>query len=68
MQVIVDTDYLELIRNDTEYKKESSEYSPFTGRRVPVVSLEDIKKLLSLPKEERQELLTQLNCKYSKRS
>ena len=63
MQVIVDPDYLEFIRDNSENKKESSEYSPFVGRRVPVVSLEDIKKLMSLPKDERQEMLLGLSNK-----
>lgn len=68
MQVIVDADYLDLIRDNSEVKRESGEYSPFARKKVPVVSLEDIKKLMSLPKDKRQELLTQLNGNYSKRS
>lgn len=54
MQVIVDADYTELLRENGEYKKESGEYSPFAGKRVPVVSMEDVKKLLSLPEDVRQ--------------
>ena len=57
MQVIVDADYLELLRDNGEDKKEYGEYSPFARKKVPVVSLEDIKKLMSLPKDERKEML-----------
>lgn len=68
MQVFVDADYLELLRENNESKRESGEYSPFAGRRVPVVSMEDVKRLMSLQKDMGQELLTQPNCNYSKRS
>ena len=68
MQVIVDADYIELLRDKGEDKKESGEYSPFAGKRVPVVSMDEIKKLMSLLKDKRQELITQLNSKYLKRS
>ena len=64
MQVIVDADYLELLRENNESKRESGEYSPFTGKKVPVVSLEDIKRLLSLPKDERQEMLLGLSNNF----
>lgn len=63
MQVIVDTDYLDLIRDHSEVKRESGECSPFAGRRVPVVSMDEIKKLLSLPKDKRQEMLLVLSNK-----
>lgn len=61
MQVIVDVDYLNLLKDNVEDKKEFGEYSPFAGKRVPVVSMDDIKKLLSLPKDERQEMLLVLS-------
>ena len=63
MLVLVDTDYLELLKDNVEIKRESGEYNPFTGKRVPVVSLEDIKKLMSLPKDKRQEMLLVLSNK-----
>lgn len=63
MQVIVDADYLELLRESNECKRESGEYSPFAGKRVPALSMEDIKKLMSLPKDERQEMLLVLSNK-----
>ena len=65
MQVILDPDYLDLLRNEGESKPkhDGSEYSPFAGRRVPVVSMDEIKKLLSLPKDERQEMLLGLSNK-----
>lgn len=62
MQVILDPDYLDLLRNEGESKKhDGREYSPFAGKKVPVVSMEDIKKLMSLPKDERQEMLLGLS-------
>lgn len=64
MQVIVDADYLELLRENNESKRESGEYSPFVGRKVPVVSMEDIKKLMSLPKEERQKMIQKVFVRY----
>lgn len=63
MQVIVDTDYLELIKDNVEVKKESGEYSPFARKRVPIVSLDDVKKLLSVPKDQIQEMLLVLSNK-----
>lgn len=64
MQVIVDADYLDLIRDNSEFKRESGEYSPFARKKVPVVSLEDIKKLMSLPKEERQKMIQKIFVRY----
>lgn len=63
MQVILDPDYIDLLRNEGESKPkhDGSEYSPFVGKKVPVVSMEDIKKLMSLPKDERQEMLLVLS-------
>lgn len=63
MQVIVDADYIDLIRENSEVKRESGEYSPFAGKRVPALSMEDIKKLMSLPKDKRQEMLLVLSNK-----
>lgn len=67
MQVIVDADYLELLRND-EQKPQSGEINPFTGKRVQTVSMDVVKKLISLPKEERETLMKQLKSNYSKRT
>ena len=66
MQVIVDSDYLDLIRNN-EQEPQSGEINPFTGKRCGCVSMENIKKLLSLSREERQTLINQLKSNYSKR-
>ena len=69
MQVIIDADYIDLFTNSGEVKsKHEGEYNPFTGKKVQTISMENIKKLVSLPKEERQELMTQLKGDYSKRS
>lgn len=64
MQVIVDEDYIDLIRNDDDNKNQSgSEISPFTGKRVPTVSMDEIKNLLSSPKDKRLEILLGLSNK-----
>ena len=64
MQVIVDEDYLDLITNDDDNKNQSCwDISPFTGKRVPTVSLDEIKKLLSSPKDKRLETLLGLSNK-----
>ena len=67
MQVIVDTDYLELLEQDNKPKQDNTEYNPFTGKRCQMVSIEEVKKLVSLPKEERQTLINKLKTNYSKR-
>lgn len=63
MQVIIDdADYLELLTNNGGTKKESGgEYSPFTGKRCQTVSMDVVKKLVSLPKEEREKMLLGLS-------
>ena len=64
MQVIVDEDYIDLIRNDDDNKNQSGfEISPFTGKRVPIVSMDEIKNLLSSPKDNRLEILLGLSNK-----
>lgn len=64
MQVIVDEDYIDLIINDDDNKNQNVwDISPFTGKRVPTVSLDEIKKLLSSPKDKRLELLLGLSNK-----
>lgn len=63
MQVIVDQDYLELIRND-EQKPQSEEISPFTGKPCKMVSMDEIKKIVSLPKEERKKMIQRTFVRY----
>ena len=64
MQVIVDEDYIDLIRNDDDNENQSSfDINPFTGKRVPTVSMDEIKDLLSSPKEKRLEILLGLSNK-----
>lgn len=68
MHVIVDDDYLELLRSDNNKQTlQTGEINPFTGRRCQCVSMENIKKLFSLSKEERQTLISKLKTNYSKR-
>ena len=61
MHVIVDADYFELFKEDGQPKKETGEYSPFAEKVVPVVSLDEIKKLLSSPKDKRREVLLDMS-------
>ena len=64
MQVIVDEDYIDLIRNDDDNENQSSfDINPFTGKRVQTVSMDEIKDLLSSPKEKRLEILLGLSNK-----
>ena len=66
MQVLVDADYLELLRNDNDdkSKQDKTEIDPFTGKRCKVVSMEEVKKLVSLPKEERQRMIQKIFVRY----
>ena len=66
MQVIVDQDYLELLRNDDDNKtrQDKTEIDPFTGKRCKMVSMDDIKKLVSMPKEERQKMIQRIFVRY----
>ena len=65
MQVIVDQDYLELLRNDNDKsKQDKTEIDPFTGKRCKVVSMEEVKKLVSLPKGERQKMIQRIFVRY----
>lgn len=64
MQVVFEGfDFSELMDDENEPKRDG-EYCPFTGRRVPVVSLDEIKRLLSSPKNKRRELLLDLSNNY----
>ena len=65
MQVIVDADYLELVKQDNKvstYNK--TEIDPFTGKRCKVVSMDAIKKLVSMPREERQKMIQKIFVRY----
>lgn len=65
MQVIVDQDYLELLEQDNKVNNEDkTEYNPFTGKRCPVTSFDEIKKILSLPEEERQKMIQKTFVRY----
>lgn len=65
MQVIVDQDYLELLKQDNKVNDEDkTEYNPFTGKRCPVTSMDEIKKILSLPKEERKKMIQRTFVRY----
>lgn len=66
MQVIVDADYLDLLRNDDDNKpkQDKTEYNPFTGKRCPVTSFDEIKKLVSMPKEDRQKMIQKIFVRY----
>ena len=66
MQVLVDADYIELLRNDDDNnsKQYKNEIDPFTGKRCKVVSMEEVKKLVSLPKEERQKMIQRIFVRY----
>ena len=66
MNVIVDQDYLELLRNDDDNKtrQDKTEIDPFTGKRCPVTSFDEIKKLVSMPKEERQKMIQRIFVRY----
>ena len=66
MQVLVDADYLELLRNDDDgkSKQDNTEIDPFTGKRCKVVSMEEVKKLVSLPKEKRQKMIQGIFVRY----
>lgn len=66
MQVIVDADYLELLRSDDDNKskQDKTEIDPFTGKLCKVVSMDEVKKLVSLPKEERQKIIQRIFVRY----
>ena len=66
MQVLVDADYIELLRNDDDNnsKQYKNEIDPFTGNRCKMVLMDDIKKLVSLPKEERQKMIQRIFVRY----
>ena len=65
MQVIVDQDYLELLEQDNKMNNEDkTEFNPFTGKRCRMASIEDIKKILSLPKEERKKMIQRTFVRY----
>ena len=65
MQVIVDPDYLDLINHDNKtMSNDQDEISPFTGKRCPTVSMEDIKKLISLPIDERKKMIQKIFVRY----
>lgn len=66
MQVKVDQDYLELLRNNdkNEQKPQSGEIDPFTGKRCMIVSIDEIKKLVSMPKEVRQKMIQKIFVRY----
>ena len=54
MQVIVDQDYLELLEQENKVNDEDkTEYNPFTGKRCRMASIDEIKKLVSMPKEDK---------------
>ena len=61
MQVVVDADYLDLMLGEDNKSKSGVVINPFTGKKVQTVSMDSIKKLLSLPKEERKKLLLGLS-------
>ena len=65
MQVIVDADYLELVKQDNKVSTyDKTEIDPFTGKRCKVVSMEEVKKLVSLPKEERQKMIQRIFVRH----
>ena len=65
MQVILDSDHLELVKQDNKVSTcDKTEIDPFTGKRCKVVSMEEVKKLVSLPKEERQKMIQKIFVRY----
>ena len=66
MQVIVDQDYLELLRNDDDNKtrQDKTEIDPFTGKRCTVTSFDEIKKIVSMPTEERKKMIQRIFVRY----
>ena len=65
MQVIVDQDYLELLEQDNKANDEDkTEYNPFTGKRCRIASMDEIKKLVSMPKEQRQKMIQKTFVRY----
>lgn len=65
MQVIVDQDYLELLKQDNKVNADGkTEYNPFTGKRCPVTSFDEIKKIISMPKEERKKMIQRIFVRY----
>lgn len=66
MQVIVDDDFLNLLSNndDNNAKQDKIEIDPFTGKRCKLVSMDEIKKLVSMPKEERQKMIQKIFVRY----
>lgn len=54
-------DCSQLLRKLEWFKRKYGEgYSPFAGRKTPVVSMEDVKRLLSLPENVRQNYFKRL--------